>query len=172
MFRKLITLGLGVALLGGFTVAEAGGKKETLVLRVDTDAFATFDTGLPGGPGIGFPFYVSGNICEEMTLLGQCTPMGVFHCWGWDNGSGLAVVSQEFDLFGYGKIQVQGVEDEGPRAVVGGTGKYRNVSGEGIGFDLSEFLNGNGEFIATFELEGVKRSKKNDDDSDSDSDSD
>ncbi len=76
-------------------------------------------------------------------------------------------MSQEFDIDGRGKIQVQGVEDGGPRAVVGGTGDFRNVRGEATGFDLSEFLapDFNGEFIGTFNLEGV-----DDDDDDSDSD--
>ncbi len=67
-----------------------------------------------------------------------------------------AVVSQEYDLDGRGKIQVQGVEDEGPRAVTGGTGDFRNVRGEATGFDLSDLLAG-GEFIATFKLTGAKK---------------
>ncbi len=172
MFRKLLFIVLGVVLLGGFTVAEADGRKGKLVLLVDTHVFATFDTGLPGGPGTGFPFYVSGDICEETTLTGApatCTPIGVFHCWGWDNNMGLAVVAQEYDLWGKGKIQVQGVEDEGPRAVTGGTGKFRNVRGQATGFDFSEFFV-TGRFVATFKLAGVKHRRSHDDDSDSDSD--
>ena len=119
--------------------------------------------------GLGFPFYVSGDICASKTLLDTCTPIGAFHCWGWDTGTGLAVVAQEYDLWGKGKIQVQGVEDEGPRAVTGGTGKFKKVRGEATGFDFSKFLNDpdfDGEFIAEFKLIGV------DDDGDSDSDSD
>ncbi len=160
MFRKLFLVVLGLALLGGFAVAEAHGEKGKLVLRIDTDGFATFDPGVPGALG-GFPFYVSGDICEELVLLGPCTPIGLFHCWGWDTGTGLAVVAQEFDLFGHGKIQVQGVEDTGPRAVTGGTGEFRNVRGESTGFDFSEFLEPdfNGEFIATFKLIGVKHKR-------------
>ncbi len=172
MIRKMFVIVLGLALLSGFNVAEADGKKggRKLVLRVDTHEFATFDAGAPVSPGTGFPFFVSGDICKDKTLLAPCHPIGVFYCWGWDNGQGLAVVSQEFDLFGYGKIQVQGVEDEGPRAVVGGTGWFRNVSGQAVGFDFSEFLNGNGEFIGTFNLKGTKHKRDNDSDSDSDSD--
>jgi hypothetical protein len=117
---------------------------------------------------LGFPFYVSGDICKERTLLAPCTPIGLFHCWGWDTGTGFAVVAQEFDLFGHGKIQVQGVEDEGPRAVTGGTGKFRNVRGQATEFDFSKFLDtGDGEFLATFQLIGGKH-KINDGDSDSD----
>ncbi len=144
MFRKLFGILLGIALLGGFTVAEADHLMD---LRVDTNEFATFDPG-PAGPLGGFPFYVSGHICEELVLLGPCTPIGMFHCWGWDNGAGLAVVAQEYDLWGKGKIQVQGVEDEGRRAVTGGTRKYNTVGGEATGFDFSVA----DEFIVTFKF--------------------
>ena len=155
MFRKLFVIVLGLALLGGFTVAEAS----PLTLRVDTDEFATFDQTTNGVFVGGAAFYVSGDICAELDLLNaSCTPIGKFHCWGWLVGptQELALVSQEFDIDGRGKIQVQGVEDDGPRAVVGGTGEFRNVRGEATGFDLSEFLSGTfaGEFIATFQLIG------------------
>jgi hypothetical protein len=153
MFRKLFVMMLGLALLGGFTVAEAG----TLTLRVDTHGFADFDVTDNGILQDGAAFYVSGDICAELVLLGDCTPIGTFHCWGWLVGptQEVALVSQEFDIDGRGKIQVQGVEDDGPRAIVGGTGQFRNVRGEATGFDLSEFMGtGQGEFIATFELIG------------------
>ena len=65
-------------------------------------------------------------------------------------------MSQEYNLFDRGKIQVQGIEDEGPRAVTGGTGDFSNVRGEATGFDLSEFGD-TGEFIATFKLKGAKK---------------
>ena len=144
MFRKLFVIVLGLALLGGFTVAEASDK---LVLRVDLHEFTTFDAGPVGSLG-GFPFYVSGDICKEKTLGGLCTPIGLFHCWGWDTGNGVVVVSQEYDLFDKGKIQVQGVEDEGRRAVTGGTRKFKKVRGEATGFDFSA----GDEFIVTFKL--------------------
>ncbi len=157
MFRKLFVILLGIVLLGGFSVAEAS-HIEKLVLLVDTHGFETFDAGAPGTEGGGFPFYVSGDICEEKTFIDpstgmptSCTPIGSFHCWGWDDGTGFAVVAQEYDLFGKGKIQVQGVEDEGPRAVTGGTGKYKKVRGEATEFDFSEFFD-TGRFIATFKL--------------------
>ncbi len=154
MFRKLFVIMLGLALLGGFTVAEAS----TLTLRVDTNALADFDKTTNGIFHDGAAFYVSGDICDTLVLLGPCIPIGKFHCWGWLVGPNqeVALVSQEFDIDGRGKIQVQGVEDDGPRAIVGGTGDFRNVRGEATGFDLSEFLapNFNGEFIATFQLIG------------------
>ena len=157
MFRKFLVILLGLAFLGGFTVAEADGNKGKLVLLVDTHRFADFDASTPG-PGGGFQFYVSGDICKEKSLIDpdtgmstSCTPIGVFYCWGWENGSGLAVVSQEYGIDGLGKIQVQGVEDEGPRAVTGGTGVFRNVRGQATKFDFSEFFD-TGRFVATFEL--------------------
>ncbi len=159
MVRKLLTVMVGLALLGGFAVAEAG----TLVLRVDTDLLRTFDQTHNGVFMGGAAFYVSGDICEENDpedLTGPCTPIGTFHSWGWLVGPDqlVGLVSQEFNLNGRGKIQVQGVEDEGPRAVVGGTGKFRNVRGEATGFDLSKFIEPDfeGEFIATFKLIGAK----------------
>ena len=157
MVRRLFVLMVGLALLGGFTVAEAKGKKGDLVLRVATDG-NTFDFTDPAGPGGGAAFYISGVICADPTLFAFCDPIGMFHCWGWLIGPDqlAAVVSQEYDLDGRGKIQVQGVEDEGPRAVTGGTGDFRNVRGEATGFDLSDLFVG-GEFTATFKLKGAKK---------------
>ena len=102
----------------------------------------------------GAAFYVSGDICKELDFGDDCTPIGKFHCGGWLIGPDQAVgpVSQEYNLFERGKILVQGIEAEGPRAVVGGTGDFREVRGEATGFDFSEFVS-TGEFIATFELE-------------------
>jgi hypothetical protein len=149
MVKRVFAMVLGLTLLGGFAVAE------TLVLRVDTDGFADFDATAPTVVG-GSAFYVSGDICAELTLLDPCTPIGKFHCWGWLVGPDqtLGLVSQEFDLFERGKIQVQGVEDEGRRAVIGGTRNFRRVRGQVKGFDFSEFGTGAGEFIATFKLSG------------------
>ncbi len=158
MVRRLFVLMVGLALLGGFTVAEAKGKKGDLVLRVATDG-TTFDsTAIGPGGGGGAAFYIGGVICADPTLFAACVPIGTFHCWGWLIGPDqmAAVVSQEYDLDGRGKIQVQGVEDEGPRAVTGGTGDFRNVRGEATGFDLSDLFVG-GEFTATFKLQGAKR---------------
>ncbi len=156
MLKRLFVLMVGLVLLGGFAVADAGGKKGELVLRVATDG-ATFDTPAPA-PGGGGAFYISGVICADGEIGDPCDSIGTFHCWGWLIGPDqlAAVVSQEYDLDGRGKIQVQGVEDEGPRAVTGGTGDFRNVRGEATGFDLSDLFVG-GEFIATFNLIGAKK---------------
>ncbi len=151
MFRKILTVLFGLTLLGVTAAAQAA----KLQLRVDTDSFSDFDSTDPG-PGGGVAFYVSGDICKEMGLLGPCTPIGTFHCWGWIRADGLGVVAQEYDLDGRGKIQVQGVEDDGPRAVTGGTGDFSNVRGQASGFDFSQFDNGPGEFIVDFNLIGAK----------------
>ena len=155
MFRKLFVIMLGLAMLGGFTVADA----HTMTLRVSTNGFAYFDQTDPATVDVkGDAFYVSGDICKERTLGDDCTPIGKFHCWGWLVGpdQALALVSQEFHLFDRGKIQVQGVEDGGPRAIVGGTGDFTNVRGEFTGFDLSAFMT-SGEFTGKLKLIGAKR---------------
>ena len=111
----------------------------------------------PGDPSQG-PFYVSGTIFADGTSM----EIGEFHCWGYfAQGGSIVVVSQEFNLDGRGKIQTQGIENDGLRAVVGGTGDFRNVRGEAnVEFTASGFT-------ASFRLIGVE-----DDDDDSDSDSD
>ena len=159
MLRRLFIIVLGLALLGGFAVAEADGKKGKLELRVKLD-LSSFDVAVGDFVGIGGAFYVKGNICKKLGPVGTCDSIGTFHCWGWlfdalDPASS-AVVSQEFNLDGRGKIQVQGVEDEGPRAVTGGTGDFKDVRGEATGFDLSNFVS-NGEFTGTFKLKKVKK---------------
>ena len=99
-----------------------------------------------GGQG---PFYIPGTIFAP----GTSTVIGTFHCWGFFiQGGAVAVVSQEYELFGRGKIQVQGIEDEGPRAVTGGTGEFNNVRGEMTGADLGSFP----MFDVTFKLLGAK----------------
>jgi hypothetical protein len=155
MLRKLIVITVGLALLGGFAVAKADAELE---LRVQLDG-STLDVAVGNFVGIGGAFYVAGNICEELEPLASCTSIGTFHCWGWifdvNDPASSAVVSQEFNLDGRGKIQVQGVEDGGPRAVVGGTGDFRNARGEATGFDFSNFVSV-GEFSGTFKLIGAK----------------
>ncbi len=143
---QLTLIGLVLAIVFAFASPAYGGN---LVLDVEAD-LAAFDAAF-GDIGTGCGFYVPGVIYEA----GTSNAIGTFHCWGWDalcDGATAVVVSQEFNLDGRGKIQVQGVEDEGPRAVTGGTGQYRNVRGEMTGADLSEFPN----FTVTFKLIGAK----------------
>ena len=140
---QLALIGLVLAMVFGLTNPAYGG---TLVLDVMADVGTLdFAPGATGGA-----FYIAGEIFEHDTT----NSIGTFQCWGWDiTGAGVfTVVSQEFALDGRGKIQTQGVEDEGPRAVVGGTGKFRNVRGEATGADLSAFP----FFTITFKLIGAK----------------
>ena len=154
MFGKTLGLSIAVLLMIGFIASEAQAS-ETFTLRVLAD-FSSFDV-TPGAAGGGVPFYVAGAICADTTIGDPCAPIGDFHCWGWIPPSGVGLVSQEYHLFGRGKIQTQGLEDEGPRAVVGGTGDFSEVSGEATSVDLSPFPP---EFTITFDLEDA------DDDSD------
>ena len=154
MLRNLFVFMAGVAMLVLLVVPQARGD-QALVLRVQND-FSTFD--FQAGAGPGGPFYIRSPICEDTELGGSCVdPIGVFHCWGWlplGPGGAPGLVSQEFELFGRGKIQTQGREDGGPRAVVGGTGEFKNVRGEATGIDVTNFP---AEFIATFKLIGGKK---------------
>lgn len=113
-----------------------------LVLDVAADLGGFEQVQVPADSGQG-PFYVGGAITGDET--------GRFQCWGYIHAGG-AVVTQEYDLDGRGKIMVAGVEDSGPRAVIGGTGDFGNVSGEMIA-DLSEFP-GNPDFTSVFGLRG------------------
>jgi len=145
---QLALIGLGLAMVFGLMNPAYADRTLVLDVRADTAAFdIAFGDVLSGGA-----FYVPGDIYEA----GTDTWIGKFHCWGWDvtgDGSSAVVVSQEFNLDGRGKIQVQGVEDEGPRAVTGGTGQFRNVRGEMTGADLSEFP----DFTVTFKLIGARK---------------
>ncbi len=153
---------IAIIFLGSITVAEA---QETLVVRVVAD-LATFDSA-PGSGG-GRAFYVRGQLCPGAVATACTTPIGIFHCWGFNAGGGFSVVNQEYDLFGQGKLMVQGREDTGPRAVVGGTGRFMNVRGQGtitvplpgIRGYLSDIVGIHGpsglpEFEVTFVLQGA-----------------
>ena len=124
----------------------------TTVLRVEVD-FPTFD--LTGSPGGGGSFYVAGDIFNEGESSDNGdAPIGRFHCWGWQVSTavGPVFVLQEWNIFGVGKFQLQGAEDGGPRAVIGGTDGFRKVKGEATGFEFSE---DGASFEATFKLSGV-----------------
>lgn len=138
-----LAIALGVAMIGG-RPSVAAQQGNLLVLDVVADP-AALDLIATANGG---PFYIPGQIFDPNTG----DHIGDFHCWGFfirPDGS-LAVVSQEYDLFGRGKIQVQGVEDNGPRAVTGGTGAFWNARGEMI-TDLTDFP----EFTVTFWLLGA-----------------
>ena len=118
---------IAIVFLGSIAVAEA---QETLTVRVVVD-LATFDTA-PTALG-GVTFYVRGQICPGAVGTACATPSGLYHCWGVipNDLNGLGLITQEYDLFGQGKLIIAGFEDTGPRAVVGGTGRFMNVRGQG-----------------------------------------
>jgi len=148
---------LALILMVGIPTAQAQfselAKHRELVLRVEVD-FSTFD--LTPSPGGGGAFYVGGEIFNrgESSADGD-EAIGRFDCWGWqvDAVLGPVFVLQEWNLFGVGKIQVQGAEDEGPRAVTGGTGRFNNARGEATGFDFSN-LGVDASFVGRFKLKG------------------
>ena len=151
-------IAVGLAMVVGLTSPAYAG---TLKLDVEADP-SSFSTVL-GSTGGGGPFFIPGLLFEA----GTDNEVGTFLCWGWNNFGQTpfpTMVSQEFDIDGCGKIQTQGVEDAGARAVTGGTGRFRNARGEITG---SVFAPNGLDFTATFELIGADCDL---DDSDSDSD--
>lgn len=141
-------LAIVLAVLIGLGGPAVAGNGSLLRLKVIADP-GTLDIIASPVPGQG-PFYVTGEIFDADVMMG---PIGTFHCWGFFIAGGtVTIVSQEYDLDGRGKIQVQGIEDEGPRAITGGTGQFRNVRGEMTGANLSNFP----EFTVTFKLIGAK----------------
>jgi hypothetical protein len=120
-----------------------------LVLRVEQGN--NFD--LTPSPGGGGAFYIGGSIFNEGESSGNGDEaIGRFDCWGWITADpdSPGFVSQEWNLFGVGKLLLSGAEDAGPRAITGGTGQFRNVRGQATGFEFFD-----GSFVATFELLGA-----------------
>ncbi len=124
-----LSVAVGVSRAG-----DGGGGGLILEVVVDFDTLE-FPVGIPG------PFNIQG------TVEGG----GTFQCWGWwsDDEFGTTNVSQVYDT-GRGVIMTQGREtEEGePLAIVGGTGDFRNVRGQG-------FVEFNDEgFTIRFEMRG------------------
>ncbi len=160
MIRRIIPLIVGTVLLVGFPAMEAQAHK--LVLRVLVDASGSFDKATADS-AVGIAFFVRGMICEDPEPGAACDSIGTFLCWGWQSDPSdvpvrqqVSVVSQEFNIFDRGKIQVQGVEafgDDSLRAITGGTGDFKRVRGEVTGVELTiPPSTGTGEFVATFRL--------------------
>lgn len=91
------------------------------------------------------PFYLEGNIYPDGTLDADgmapedAEPIGTFRCWGWQydgSADGDAVVQQVYELDGLGEIHLQG-RDSQPKAVIGGTGIFRDVSGVALRRDIN-----------------------------------
>ena len=133
--------------LGGVGTASAASPRQvTAHVNVDLSTFVV----TPGGAEGTGPFHVRGAIVENADGTGDV--LGGFQCWGYifDTGPGDAVVTQEYDFVGRGKIIVAGVEDSTARPIVGGTTEFGNARGEMIA-DLSAFP-GNPVFTAVFGL--------------------
>jgi hypothetical protein len=140
----LLTIAVAVALVSSNPALAAKPDGNTLTVTVVADP-GTLDV-VPSA--FGGPFYVGGSIQDPDTG----DDIGIFHCWGFFfQGGALGVVTQEYDLFGRGKIILAGVEDSGPRAITGGTGDFRNLRGEADNFTLASFP----VFDVTFTLIGA-----------------
>ncbi len=108
-----------------------------LVIAVDESSFVGPDINAAGA------FNVEGAI--------DGGPSGGFQCWGWIFADGVTTnVSQVYNIAGRGAIMTQGQEG-GLLAVVGGTGDFRNVRGEGL-----QVFTATG-FNIEFDLRGARR---------------
>ena len=142
MKKRLTLLGVVVSLAAiavlSSAVSVAQGVGGTLILAVDVDE-ASFV-----GPAAG--------VQGAFNLQGD-TGSGAksFQCWGWifEDGS-TTNVSQVYNIAGRGAIMIQGQEG-GFLAVVGGTGDFSNVRGQGL-----QVFTGTGfDFTMTFDLQGA-----------------
>ena len=123
-YRSLLIGVLLTVSLAAAGPSYAHGQILTLDVKPDGNTFSMVSD--PAAEKNG-PFFISGPIFAPGTTT---NPIGKFLCWGYfGEGGDVVVVSQEFDLDGRGKIQVQGVESDAPRAVTGGTGDFANVRG-------------------------------------------
>ena len=142
---------------GMLAYSDDGDDDDQLVVDVRNDG-ATLDRALSdfNDPPAG-AFFVQGDIFTPGGEDAGEAPIGVFRCWGWtidaDDGGG-NIVSQEYHLFGLGRIELQGLETPAglTRAVVGGTEAFKGVDGEAAN---TPFVFGGGfiRFTTTFDLD-------------------
>lgn len=130
----LLAVCVGLAALVAFAVVpadKAGADGDELVIIVRNEpppVRATTDD--PDDPAAAGAFYIEGDIFHPDDEDEE-SQLGTFRCWGWMTGT-TNVVSQEFEIDGLGKLEVQGTETPRPAklAIVGGTGHFKGVSGE------------------------------------------
>lgn len=147
---RWVMLVLAVMLIvgAGHQAYSAKPASGALTVQVFVD-FGTFDL-RDGGAGTG-PFYVGGAVADPAS--GET--LGEFQCWGWFFTPNRNVVTQEYNIGSRGKIILGGIEDGGLRAIIGGTGDFRNVRGQAA-FDFSS-LNTDSSFLASFQLIGADK---------------
>ena len=136
----------GAALAAGLTAGAAEAR--TQVKRSRTYEVApdmnSFTAAVPGkAPGDAYPsgpFYIHGPIFKKggLSAFGVPLPLanavGTYRAWGWifDPKNFGAVASQTFEIGGDGEIYTRGYQNGARFAVVGGTGPYKDVRGEGV----------------------------------------
>lgn len=145
---------VGLAALIVFPVAQAHRGDLVVDVRLDGSTLdrALSDLSPSNREGT---FYIQGDIFTPGGEAAGEAPIGIFHCWGWHLDENLAggnvgnVVSQEYHLFDWGRIELQGREAPGlTRAVVGGTGDFKGVNGE-----AANTAPVGGRFTTTFDLD-------------------
>ena len=143
----LTTAFMLVAGIGNLAYGERPNNRNdnVLTVRVLVD-FSSFD--IVESPGGGGPFHVGGMVVDAES--GE--DLGDFQCWGWFFAGGTRdMVNQEYNIGDRGKIILAG--EETPvvsRAIVGGTGDFKNARGEAT-FEPQ----GGGVFLVSFHLIGA-----------------
>lgn len=149
MTKSLSLLGIVGGVVATFVYlsfpADVARAVAPLVLDVNLDGFSSFKINADvDGDGA---FFIRGDIVDE-----DAGVIGEFLCWGWaiDVAATATYVSQQYTIFGRGAIQVQGQEigGDGRIGVVGGTGDFAKVRGEGV---FGDFVDG---FSIRFDLKG------------------
>ena len=113
--------------------------KPTFIDTVRTEA-AEGDA-IPTGPFYSDgPLYADGTLDEKGEAPDGAEPIGWWRCWGWTwNGDGTfptGSAQQSFEFEGLGEIQTQG-KDMATKAVIGGSGAFRGISGEYLYEDIN-----------------------------------
>lgn len=139
----MLVVGIGSLAYG----ARPNNKNDNVLsVRVRVDFAGTFDK-IPTLSN-GGPFHVGGRVED----VNSGKELGDFQCWGFFFAGGTRdMVTQEYNIGDRGKIILAGEETpEVSRAIVGGTGDFKNVRGEAT-FEPE----GGGVFVVNFHLIGA-----------------
>lgn len=157
--RRMLGLAIGTGIVvAGAAVGQSGKAKAHSQLTVevapnllDTMREPAEGDVVPTGPFYSEgPIYPEGTLDEEGVAPEEAQAIGTFRCWGWFwDGSGTfpsGSANQSYEFDGLGEIQAQG-QDMFTKAVTGGSGAFRDISGELIHEDINVE---NATFRATF----------------------
>ena len=136
----------GAALAAGLTAGAADARSQktrtrTYEVAPDMNSFVAAVPGkAPNDPYPTGPFYMHGPIYKKGGVsafgvpLPLANPVGTYRIWGWiyDPRNFFAAANQTFEIGGEGEIHTQGYQGGARLGVIGGTGPYKDVRGEGV----------------------------------------